>query len=224
MAEFICNICGGANRSTKTLDREPRVDISNPPREELGKYDFLISSEIFEHVLPPAESAFRNAFELLKPNGVLILSVPYSVEPSMKEHYPDLHQFGLAQVGDQVVLVNRTRGGEMQVFEKLVFHRSGQGEALEMREFNEGDLKRMLAEAGFRETRIYAENYAPFGIVCPESWSLPIAAHKGQFALSIDSTREVMKEWSELRGNIHAQARRLDRSLWFRIGRKLGFL
>ncbi len=219
MAEFICNICGGANQLTKILDREsascgtcgsnvrlrslmhvlsmelfgtqlplpdfprvkslrglgmtdfnqyasrlsekfdyrntfysrePRFDISNPPAEELGKYDFLISSEVFEHVLPPAETAFRNAFELLKPNGVLILSVPYSVEPSMKEHYPDLHQFGFAQVGDEIVLVNRTRDGEMQVFERLVFHGSGPGEALEVREFNEAELNRMLSAAGFR--------------------------------------------------------------------------
>jgi SAM-dependent methyltransferase len=209
-------------------DREPRFDLSNPPREELGKYDFLISSEVFEHVLPPAESALRNAFDLLKPNGVLMLSVPYSVEPSMKEHYPDLHEFGFAQVGDEIVLVNRTRSGEMQVFEKPVFHQSGAGEALEMREFNESDLKRMLAAAGFREVKIYAENYAPFGIVQPESWSLPIAARKGHFALPGDSTREVMREvmeqWRDQRRNIHEQARRLDRSLWFRIGRKLGFL
>jgi SAM-dependent methyltransferase len=205
-------------------DREPRFDIGNPPHEQLGTLDFLISSEVFEHVLPPAESAFRNAFELLKPNGMLILSVPYSVEPSMTEHYPDLHQFGFAQIGDEVVLVNRTRGGQMQVFEKPVFHRSGAGEALEMREFNESDLKRMLAAAGFTEIKIYAESYAPFGIAQSESWSLPIAARKGQFVLSADSAREIMEQWRDQRGNIHAEARRLDRSPWFRVGRKLGLL
>jgi hypothetical protein len=122
------------------------------------------------------------------------------------------------------VLVHRTRDGRTQVLEKLVFHGSGPGEALEMREFNETGLKRMLAEAGFRETRIYAENYAPFGIVCPESWSLPIAARKGRFALTIEATCEVMKQWRDVRQNVHSEARRLDRSLWFRIGRKLGFL
>ena len=129
-----------------------------------------------------------------------------------------------AQVGDEIVLVNRTRDGKMQVFEKPIFHRSGAGEALEMREFNERDLKRMLAAAGFTEIKIYGESYAPFGIVQSEPWSLPIAARKGQFALSLDSTREIMEQWRDQRQNIHADARRLDRALWFRVGRKLGLL
>jgi hypothetical protein len=46
-------------------DREPRFDIANPPADEFGKYDFLISSEVFEHVPPPVEAAFCNAFRML---------------------------------------------------------------------------------------------------------------------------------------------------------------
>ena len=106
-------------------DREPRLDITHPPDGDEAKYDFLIASEVFEHVAPPVEEAFRQAHRLLKPSGVLILTVPYSLEPSMKEHYPDLHQFGFAQVGERVVLVNRTHAGLLQVFEDLVFHGRG---------------------------------------------------------------------------------------------------
>ena len=31
-------------------DREPRFDIANPDPAEIGRYDILISSEVFEHV------------------------------------------------------------------------------------------------------------------------------------------------------------------------------
>jgi len=203
--------------------REPKFDLANPPKEDFGKFDFLTSSEVFEHVVPPAESAFRNAYQLLKPGGgVLIFTVPYSIEPSMHEHYPDIYQFGFAQVGDGVVLVNRTRSGKVQVFEKPVFHGPGPGKALEMREFTETDLKQILTAAGFTNTRIYTENYLPFGIVYSEAWSLPIAARKGEFAFSVESTRAVLEEWREFRQRFDSETKALNSSLWFRLGRKLG--
>src|SRR5262249_10621202 len=152
------------------FDREPRFDIANPPPEEHGRYDFLISSEVFEHVQPPVERPFANAAALLKPTALLVLTTPYSLETRTARHYPDLHEFGFAQVGGRFVLVNRTRTGQMQVFENPIFHVGCSGDALEMREFAETDLQSLLAGAGFRSVRIYAENYSPFGIVRTENW------------------------------------------------------
>jgi len=60
------------------FDREPRFDLSAVP-EESGKYDFLISSDVFEHVRHPVDQAFRNAYQMLKPNGVLVFTVPYEI-------------------------------------------------------------------------------------------------------------------------------------------------
>jgi SAM-dependent methyltransferase len=204
-------------------NREPKFDITNPPPEDFGTYDFLISSEVFEHVLPPCERAFENAHRLLKPSGVLIFTVPYSLEASMLEHYPEIHEFGFAQVGGATVLVNRTRTGELQVFEKPVFHGPGAGKALELREYTEADVKRMLTDAGFSDVRIYAENQLAYGIVYPEKWSLPMVARKGEFAFSVDSARAVMEEWREQRDRVNAEKERLNRSYWFRAGRKLGW-
>lgn len=204
-------------------NREPKFDITNPAPEEFGRYDFLISSEVFEHVLPPCERAFENAHRLLKPNGVLIFTVPYSLEASMQEHYPKIHEFGFAQVGGATVLVNRTRTGELQVFEKPVFHGPGAGKALELREYTEADVKRMLTDAGFSDVRIYAENQPAYGIFYPEKWSLPMVARKGEFAFSVDSARAVMEEWRELRDRVDADQERFNRSYWFRLGRKLGW-
>src|SRR6202050_79605 len=39
-------------------DREPRLDLLNPPAGDLGRYDFLLASEIFEHVPPPVGDGF----------------------------------------------------------------------------------------------------------------------------------------------------------------------
>ncbi|PWU00693.1 MAG: hypothetical protein C5B51_24565 [Terriglobia bacterium] len=201
--------------------REPRFDIANPPEEEFGKYDFVVSSEVLEHVPPPAEACFEKACRLLKPAGVLILTVPYSLDPATLEHFPQLYEFGLAQLAGRTVLVNRTREGEVQLFEDLRFHSGAGGATLEMREFSECDLKAKLAAAGFCEVRIYSEDYRPFGIVHDASWSLPIAARKGPFALSLDATRDVVEEWRELKLKFNAEMQTLGRSYWFRIGRKL---
>jgi SAM-dependent methyltransferase len=205
-------------------DREPRFDITNPLETELGVYDFLLSSEVFEHVPPPPEAAFRNAFRMLKPSGVLVFTVPYSLEASMREHYPGLLHFGFVELDGRLVLVNRTRTGELQFFENPVFHRSNEGEALEAREFNEQGLKAILADAGFSEIRLHGDDYAPFGIVRSESWSLPITARKGPFAFSLDATRDVMEEWRTFKLGFNAEMRRLDRALWFRVGRRLGLI
>jgi SAM-dependent methyltransferase len=203
-------------------DREPRFDIARPVAEEAA-YDFLISSEVFEHVPPPVETAFENACRLLKPGGVLVLTVPYSIEPAMTEHFPDLHEFGLVDLGGRLALVNRTKKGEVQVFENVVFH-GGRGSTLEMREFTESSLKALLTSAGFGEVHIYAQDFRPFGIVRQEAWSLPIAARKGAFAFSAAATRDVVEEWRELRLKFDTEMKRLDRNFWFRVGRKLGFL
>jgi SAM-dependent methyltransferase len=201
-------------------DRQPRFDLGAPlpgnSAEESNAYDFIVSSDVLEHVAPPIQDAFRNAYNMLKPNGVLVFTVPYEIDQPT-EHFPELHQYGLAEVGDRFVLVNRTRAGETQVFENLNFHLSGTGKSLEMRVFSEKMLRDVLAAAGFCSVKIYAENYKPFGIVPAESWSLPIAARKGPFACGIDAMRDVMEEWRDLRV-------RLARSIWVRIAGRLGLL
>lgn len=202
------------------FDREPKLDLSNPPGRELGTYDFIVSSEVFEHVSPPAAKAFENAFRLLKPAGILVLTAPYSIEGNTKEHFRRLGQFGLAQLGDRVMLVNRTAGGEIEVHNDLVFHFGASGPALEMREFSESGLRKELTQAGFTEIQIYSDNFPGFGIVSSESWSLPIAARKGAFQLSRDATRDVIEQWAACQKNCREWAG----SLWVRVGSRLGLV
>lgn len=188
----------------------PRFDIGNPASGEPGSYDFLIASEVFEHVVPPVEEAFRNAWRLLKPHGVLIFTAPYSLAATTEEHFPDLHDHTVAQLGDQMVLVNRTRDGQVQVFENLIFH-GGPGSTLEMREFSEASLRNLFVAAGFRSVHIFGESYAPFGIVRDENCSLPLAARKGEFSFTRENAAEMIANWQ-----------RLLRTKWMRAGSKLG--
>jgi hypothetical protein len=204
-------------------DREPRFDVAHGDERERGRHDFVLASEVLEHVAPPVERAIANAAALLKDFGVLLLTVPYSLEATTAEHFPELHEYGVARVGDRLVLVNRTAAGESQVFDDLVFHVSFGDPALEIREFSERDLVCLLRAAGFTEVRIYAEDYAPFGILHAESCSFPIAARKAPFSLSRDGVRDLAEQWRDVRQTHDRQMRRLAESFWFRIGRKLGW-
>jgi hypothetical protein len=91
-----------------------------------------------------------------------------------------------------------------------------------MRAFSQEGLQALLAAAGFTEIRTCGEDYPPFGIAHAETWSLPIAARKSPYSLSRDATREILSEWRDLRQKQDAETNRLNRSKWFRAGRKLG--
>ena len=189
----------------------PRFDIAAPPVER-GIYDFILAGDVFEHVAPPVEDALANACALLKPHGFLALTVPYSVEETTREHFAELHDFSLVNAGGHVALVNRTRSGEWQVFENLVFH-GGHGSVLELREFSEKDLLKKLADAGFGRVRMAAEEYPAFGIAHREAWSLPVIAGKEPFHLEPDGMAELMRQHAtlkDIKGKLAAELKRLE--------------
>jgi SAM-dependent methyltransferase len=157
--------------------QEPRFDISAPLDPKLeGTLDFLISTEVFEHIAPPVAPSFANARRLLKPTGVLIFTVPYTLEPTTAEHFPELHQYELIERdGDLPILKNTTRDGHLQWFDKLVFH-GGVGATLEMRVFSQSGLLEELEKAGFGDINISSEPCWEFGIYWSQLWSLPITA------------------------------------------------
>jgi len=157
--------------------QEPMLDILRPPQNMLATLDFLISTEVFEHVPPPAFRAFEGAFELLKPGGYLILTVPYSLDAETQEHYPELDDFAVAQVGESHCLVYKKRDGEIVLDTKPVFH-GGPGQTLEMRVFCKGRLIESLSAAGFVDTLFLSDAVPAFGLYFPETWSLPILARK----------------------------------------------
>lgn len=163
--------------------KEPMLDITNIRAGDAvdgreGVCDFLVSTDVFEHVTPPVSRAFENAYKMLKPGGVFVFSVPYSLRQETTEHFPELFDWRVEKEKEKGwVLYNKTRDGETQEFSDLVFH-GGEGETLEMRVFCKDHLLEELSGAGFTEVKIHSEPCFEHGIYWPQGWSLPITAKK----------------------------------------------
>jgi hypothetical protein len=156
---------------------EPLLDICNISDDRKGRYDFAIATEVLEHVVSPVDVALVNLCELLKPNGIAFITVPW-IGDVTQEHYPDLFDYKTVQLDDGRWQVhNRTRDGRIEVFDNPVFH-GGPGTTLEMRLFSGADLVRRLEKAGFAKVEICRPTVRQYGIVFQETWSLPMIAYK----------------------------------------------
>ena len=125
--------------------------------------DFVISSDVFEHVPPPVQNAFNNLFRILKEDGIVILSVPFTEAGDTREHFADLYDYKITSRKGKKILINITRNGEEQVFEELRFH-GGCGDTLEMRLFSKSSLVYDIKKAGFRNITFHDSNIPEYGI------------------------------------------------------------
>jgi SAM-dependent methyltransferase len=152
---------------------EPKLDIMDMKSVSRWRdLDFVISSDVFEHVPVPPQRAFDNAYALLKPGGFLLLTVPYIDTDDTIEHFPDLHSYDVMPFEGSYVLVNRRQDGGLWVRDKLTFH-GGPGSTLEMRIFGRGALLRHLKEAGFGNIVEYSEPALSIGYFWPACVELP---------------------------------------------------
>ena len=155
---------------------DPHLDIVQPETNWIGCNDFVVSSDVFEHVAPPVQRAFDNLYALLKPGGVVVFSVPFSLENETQEHIPKLHKFSIREESSGVwVLDNVTTEGEVEQFRDLVFH-GGPGTTLEMRLFSLAALKRHFESAGFVDFRVHNEACFEHGIFWLQPWSITVSA------------------------------------------------
>ena len=158
-------------------DEDPRLDITDPPDELEGKLDFLIASDVFEHVEPPVERAFVGSLRILKPGGLLVLTVPYSREGNTEEHFVNLHEYEIFDFKGRQILVNRTADKQWEVFEEPIFH-GGPGATLEMRQFSGDAVLEQLRAAGFVDVVLCEEAVPEFGIIWPLRHGLPMLASR----------------------------------------------
>lgn len=99
--------------------KEPRLDIHKPDECLWGRNDFIVASDVLEHVSPPVSQAFFNLRRLLKKGGILVLSVPFRLDGRTIEHFPELHDYSIRKRGTNHVLLNRTADGRSQEFREL---------------------------------------------------------------------------------------------------------
>jgi SAM-dependent methyltransferase len=133
---------------------DPFLDItSNDSAAMYSDLDFVICSEVLEHVLPPVSAALQNIFGMLKPGGTLILSVPSLEGYETIEHYPHISEFSIINEGNEYVVLNTRPDGHSERHTHPIFH-GGPGSVLEFRVFGEGDILSMLRHVGFSVTRL----------------------------------------------------------------------
>ena len=164
--------------------KTPKLDIANITSQDEQSVDFLLSTDVFEHVAPPVSIAFANARKMLKPGGAFIFSVPYGLQEKTAEHFPNLYEFKIETRDGKRTLINRTRDGSIEEFSDLVFH-GGEGTTLEMRVFSESDLLNDLQQAGFNDVQIMKDPYFEFGIYWPSPWSLPVIAREKNIPVKV---------------------------------------
>jgi SAM-dependent methyltransferase len=200
------------NYTNTFYDREPYLDITESHSDQHGTYDFILSSDVFEHVAPPVERAFEEAFRLLKPYGVLCITVPSVIADQTDEHYPDLHQYSVIELAGEHVLINRKKDRTLEIHGNLVFH-GGIGATLEMRLFAQADLVRKLRGAGFSDVVLQMEPVERFGIVFDGPWSRPLVARKLPYPKISVSALPTESEIVSPAGQMHEPTPRVDAQL-----------
>lgn len=153
--------------------KAPQLNVCAPPPARRGTCDFLIASDVFEHVMPPVSSAFSGAAALLRPGGVLVLTVPFAPNAATVEHYPGARSYTAGRDGR--VWIEHSAGRFQAPLP--VFH-GGPGATLEMRVFGSRDLQRELELAGFDDIVFHSEAHLEAGILHRDLSSLPITARK----------------------------------------------
>ena len=103
-----------------SLTAEPRLDITYDA-SPIGPLDFLVASEVFEHVAPPVIRAFENARRLLKPSAVLLLTAPWVWEGDPRTAIPELHDWRLESEPDGYSIVDRRPDGEVKRYRDMAF-------------------------------------------------------------------------------------------------------
>jgi SAM-dependent methyltransferase len=226
-------------------DREPRFDFTESHPGLDGSYDFILSADVLEHVAPPVGRVMEEICRLLKPHGFLVATVPCPPGGEMREHFPELHEYRVAPLGDSSVLINRRRDGVLEIREDLTFH-GPSGDTLEMRRFGIAELKAAALAAGFREVRFWDDNVPELGILFDADVSQPFVARKDAFVAGLAVRTQLTEEWRarqremeeqrkradalaakyegerERAGRLALQMRLASRSRWLRLGRKLG--
>jgi hypothetical protein len=150
------------NYTNTFFHREPRLDVANPSDTFAG-LDYLIASDVFEHIEPPASRAFAGAFKVLKSGGVLIMSVPITRGSQTIEHFPRLRKYALVNLDDEYLILNKNRAGKLEIYSDLRFH-GGAGTTLEFRVFSEIHVLEQLRSAGFTRVNRFAPSFPQYNI------------------------------------------------------------
>lgn len=153
--------------------REPFLRFDGVAKHLDGTANAVICSDVLQHLVP-LRGAFAWLYRLLKPGGLLILTVPYGFEPT-QEFFPNLHEWSIDGDGEERTLRNVTAAGKVETFDVAETYGAGRVAA---RLFGLADLRESLRKAGFTGVTIAGADNLQFGIQYRYPWGLPITARK----------------------------------------------
>ncbi|VXC01641.1 bifunctional 2-polyprenyl-6-hydroxyphenol methylase/3-demethylubiquinol 3-O-methyltransferase UbiG [Brevundimonas sp. G8] len=154
--------------------QEPLLDITRPvPDEARDTMDFIVSSDVFEHVTHPVSRAFENTYAMLRPGGTFVFSMPY-YDALTDEFFPDLHDYQIKEENGVFIIENTRVDGTTSRYDNLIFH-GGPGTVLEMRKISKTDMISHLEKAGFVDIE-FCHHVEEFGIF--NHYPLPLTARK----------------------------------------------
>jgi SAM-dependent methyltransferase len=149
-------------------EREPRLDLTDCA--SVNRYqpaDFVICTEVFEHIPKRMlRTAFRNLRRLLKSDGLLVFSVPYTDGWLTIEHFGNARDIRVLNSANGKIVQCTYRFGRVRSYQNPMFHGGGDT-ALEMRMFSRFAAQWHLRRAGFSKINTYREAIADIGYYWP---------------------------------------------------------
>jgi len=127
----------------------PIVDVTAPPPSAIGAFEFVVCSDVLEHVPPPAEKALSGLRSVLRENGFTVVSVPCGGSSTSIEHYPGVTSWQLDSSGltwtDERGFVHSDPNPELH---------GGEGQTLAFRTWSYTDLIDRLTNEGFSSVTV----------------------------------------------------------------------
>jgi len=128
------------------LDKFPKVDLLSPPQSCIEYFEFVTCSDVLEHTPPPRQKAISGLFQVLRPGGFAVISVPIKSNSSYREYYPDAVFW---EISEKAVRWRDSHGLTF-IDEEPEFH-GGEGLTLTFRQWSKKQLEDDLILAGFSQ-------------------------------------------------------------------------
>jgi len=159
--------------------QEPLLDITSDDWQKFTDLDFVICTEVFEHVLQPLQVGFENMRKMLKKGGHLVFSTPFNGSPETVEHFPGMVDFATCQIGEDWLVVSRKADGSYEIYDQNIIFHGGPGTVLEMRMFGRESLLAQLRAAGFAPT-VFSQAIPEIGYYWPKVMDRPELGYPGE--------------------------------------------
>jgi SAM-dependent methyltransferase len=154
------------------IDRFPTLNLLTRNFDLHGSFEFISCSDVLEHIAGDPMPAIQELFDLLKPGGAIIVSVPLSYTNVHKEFYSDLVDWRPLDTG----IAWTDKSGNTQIDDDPEWH-GGDGLTLAFRLWSENSLRSHFMQAGFSSLE-FIQPIRSLGVPSSDSPYLPLLARK----------------------------------------------